>query len=96
MVRRFYLGPCSLENAANKSLKPLGAQCYPRLACPLYVSIFMQVHEGPQAASLLVRQGVKNAFSYMQNHAPYACTRYLAPASQEKGCFRGKDREEVA
>ncbi|RJK62229.1 hypothetical protein CMV60_22995 [Serratia marcescens] len=75
---------------ANKSLKPPGAQCYPRHACPLYVSLFMQVHDGPQAASLLVRQGVKNAFSCMQNHAPYACTRFLTPASQEKGCFRGK------
>ncbi len=53
MVRRFYLGPWSLENAANKSLKPPGAQCYPRLACPLYMSLFMQVHERPQAALLL-------------------------------------------
>ncbi|PTA74176.1 acetyl xylan esterase [Serratia sp. Nf2] len=35
----------------------------------------MQVHERPQAALLLVRQGVKNAFSCMQNHALYACTR---------------------
>jgi len=50
----------------------------------------MQVHDGPQAASLLVRQGVKNAFSCMQNHAPYACTRFLTLASQEKGFFRGK------
>lgn len=23
-----------------------GAQYYPRLACPLYVSLFMQVHNG--------------------------------------------------
>lgn len=28
----------------EKSLKPLCAQCYPRLACSLYVSLFMQVH----------------------------------------------------
>ncbi len=90
MVRRFYRGPCSLENAANKSLKPPGAQCYPRLACPLYMSLFMQVHERPQAALLLAWQGIKNAFSYMQNHALYACAHYLTPASQEKGCFRGK------
>ncbi len=62
MVRRFYRGPCSLENVANKSLKPPGAQCYPRHACPLYVSLFMQVYDGPQAASLLVRQGVKMHF----------------------------------
>ncbi|BEM51544.1 hypothetical protein SME20J_02310 [Serratia marcescens] len=55
MVRRFYRGPCSLENAANKSLKPSGAQCYPRLACPLYVSLFMQVHEKAQTAPLLAR-----------------------------------------
>jgi len=50
----------------------------------------MQVHERPQAALLLVRQGVKNAFSCMQNHALYACTRSLTPASQEKGCFWGE------
>ncbi|PHY83707.1 hypothetical protein CS371_03250 (plasmid) [Serratia marcescens] len=59
------------------------------------MSLFMQVHERPQAALLLVWQGIKNAFSCMQNHALYACTRSLTPASQEKGCFWGKDRGRV-
>jgi hypothetical protein len=71
----------------NKSLKPLGAQCYPRLACALSVSLFMHLHERLQAAPLLVQQGIKHASSCMQNHAPYACTRHLTPASQEKTFF---------
>ncbi|PNU42982.1 acetyl xylan esterase [Serratia marcescens subsp. marcescens ATCC 13880] len=50
----------------------------------------MQVHERPQAAPLLARQGINNACSCMQNHAPYACTRFLTLASQEKGCFWGR------
>ncbi|HAU4290474.1 TPA: hypothetical protein F6W58_23085 [Serratia marcescens] len=45
----------------------------------------MQLHERPQAAPVLVWQGMKSAFSCMQNHAPYACTRNLRRASQEKG-----------
>ncbi|OPJ98277.1 hypothetical protein B1H39_07275 [Serratia marcescens] len=51
------------------------------------MSLFMQLHERPQAAPVLVRQGMKSAFSCMQNHAPYACTRNLGLASQEKGCL---------
>lgn len=47
----------------------------------------MHLHERPQAAPLLVRQGIKLASSRMQNHAPYACTRDLTPASQKKSPF---------
>ncbi|QHA86815.1 acetyl xylan esterase [Serratia rhizosphaerae] len=47
----------------------------------------MQLHEKRQAVPVLVRQGMKSAFSCMQNHAPYACTRNLRLASQEKGCL---------
>ncbi|TWY26197.1 hypothetical protein FR965_23820 [Serratia marcescens] len=47
----------------------------------------MQLHERPQATPVLVLAGMKSAFSCMQNHAPYACTRNLRLASQEKGCF---------
>jgi hypothetical protein len=64
----------------------------PRLACALHVSLFMQLHERPQAAPVLVRQGKKSEFSCMQNHAPYACTRNLRLASQEKGCFEQGER----
>ncbi|QDI35946.1 hypothetical protein FG171_00355 [Serratia marcescens] len=57
----------------------------------------MQLHERSQAAPVLVRQGMKSAFSCMQNHAPYACTRNLWLASQEKSCFgrgaRGMPRD---
>ncbi|HEI9794925.1 TPA: hypothetical protein ACH2JW_002138 [Serratia marcescens] len=74
---------------------PLRAQCYPRLACALHVSLFMQLPGWPQAASVLVRLGMKNAFSYMQNHAPYACTRNLRLASQEKSCFGRLPRDAV-
>lgn len=75
----------------------MSAQYFPRLAYALHVSLFMQLHERPQAAPVLVRQGMKSAFSCMQNHAPYACTRNLRLASQEKGCFgrggRGMPRD---
>ncbi|TFZ78246.1 hypothetical protein E4655_23380 [Serratia marcescens] len=47
----------------------------------------MQLHERPHAAPVRVRRGVTVASSRMQNHAPYACTRNLWLASQEKGCF---------
>ncbi|MGQ5734988.1 hypothetical protein ACUNI2_24795 [Serratia sp. IR-2025] len=77
----------------------LSAQCYPRLACALHVSLFMQLHERPQASPVLVRLGMKCAFSCMQNHAPYVCTRNFRLASQEKGCFgrggRGMPRDAV-
>ncbi|HED2348521.1 hypothetical protein [Serratia marcescens] len=76
---------------SNKKLNyHASAQYFPRLACALHVSLFMQLHERPQAAPVLAWQGIKNAFSCMQNHALHACTRYLTPASQEKGCFRGE------
>ncbi|TEW84690.1 hypothetical protein D5R38_16175 [Serratia marcescens] len=59
----------------------------------------MQLHEWPQAAPALVPLGMKSAFSCMQNHAPYACTRNLRLASQEEGCFgrggRGMPRDAV-
>jgi hypothetical protein len=58
----------------------------------------MQLHERPQAAPVLVRAGMKSAFSCMQNHAPYACTLDLRQASQKKGCFRawGKGKNPAA
>lgn len=36
-----------------KSLERARAQCYPRLACPLYVSHFMQLHAWLEAAPVL-------------------------------------------
>ncbi|HHK8378606.1 TPA: hypothetical protein ACQVK5_003885, partial [Serratia marcescens] len=50
------------------------AQCYPRLACPLHVPLFMQLHEQLQTAPVLGRRGTATAFFCMQNHAPCACT----------------------
>ena len=36
-----------------------GAQCFPRLACPLIGAVLMQVHEPAQAAPGLMLEGVK-------------------------------------
>ncbi|HEJ0180624.1 TPA: hypothetical protein SLO90_001308 [Citrobacter koseri] len=47
----------------------LGAQCSPRHACPLPGALLMQVHEGAQAAPVLVRRGVENSEFCMQSHA---------------------------
>ncbi|RTF40409.1 hypothetical protein D9B80_16010 [Serratia marcescens] len=51
------------------------------------MSLFMHLHERPQAAPVLGRQGIKHASSRMQNHALYACTRNLTPACQKKSSF---------
>jgi hypothetical protein len=56
----------------------------------------MRLHERPQAAPVLERQGVKHASSRIQNHAPYACTRNLTPASQKKSPFLMTGREGIA
>ena len=47
----------------------LCAQCSPRHACPLPGALLMQVHEGAQAAPVLVRRGVENSGFCMQSHA---------------------------
>ncbi|TPV37785.1 hypothetical protein FJW01_19360 [Pantoea deleyi] len=36
----------------------LSAQCYPRHACPLCASLFMQLHTTPKTAPLLALRGV--------------------------------------
>lgn len=55
-------------------LKVMRTQCYPRLACPLYRSHLMQLHEVAQAAPCLPFSGVTYPAICMQIHAPYACT----------------------
>ena len=57
---RFYY-----ENEFNNA----GAQCSPRHACPLPGALLMHVHEGTQAAPVLVRRGVENSGFCMQSHA---------------------------
>jgi len=34
-----------LTERKSHPIKPFSAQCYPHLACPLYASFFMQLHE---------------------------------------------------
>lgn len=50
-----------------------GAQCSPRLACPLRGSVFMQVHRGAQAAPGQGGEGSGGTGKRMQNHAPCGC-----------------------
>lgn len=48
----------------------LRAQCSPRHACPLPGALLMQVHEGVQAAPVLVRRGVENSLRYNEFSTP--------------------------
>lgn len=44
------------RGAQTRKINPVttsGAQCYPRLACPLNGSLLMQVHQEPRAAPAL-------------------------------------------
>ncbi|KSX89564.1 hypothetical protein APT92_21520, partial [Klebsiella pneumoniae] len=50
-----------------------GAQCFPRLACPLQGSVFMQVHRGAQAAPGQGPDRNNRARKRMQDHAPCGC-----------------------
>ncbi len=49
------------------------AQCYPRLACPLHVSLLMQLHDPARSAPALAPRGEKTHRIIMQIHAHYAC-----------------------
>ncbi len=49
------------------------AQCSPRHACPLDVSLLMQLHKWAQAAAGLARERILRTLKRMQNHAPDAC-----------------------
>jgi len=51
----------------------LCAQCYPRHACPLYVSLFKQLHAQTQAASALAMFVLLVRIFCMQIHAVLAC-----------------------
>jgi len=45
------------------------AQCYPRHACPLYASLFMQVHVLPLNAPALALQTLSDPIWIMRIHA---------------------------
>ncbi len=47
----------------------------------------MQVHEGLQAAPVLVRRGVENSGVCMQNHAAYACMAIFIKKTGIFGAF---------
>jgi len=59
--------------AKKENKYTLGAQCFPRLACPLNGAVLMQGHEPAQTSPGLVREGGKKASKHMQNHAPCGC-----------------------
>jgi len=75
---------------------PLSAQCYPRLACPLYAPFFMQLHEPGKAGPGVGWRGICSPAFCMQIHAPYACMALYKPAGQKKGAGRTKDGDEKA
>ncbi|MEN4873941.1 hypothetical protein [Kosakonia cowanii] len=51
---------------------PSGAQCFPRLACPLYGSVLMHLHDPRKSALGLAGLSVNDPKTIMQIHAPYA------------------------
>ena len=65
------------EHERTKNLKinnRHSAQCYPRLACPLYVSLLMQVHVRTGSSPTPAAHSRNERPKQMQNHAPDACT----------------------
>ncbi|HFX6064980.1 TPA: hypothetical protein ACIE75_005324, partial [Klebsiella pneumoniae] len=61
------------QAAKINAQKYAGAQCFPRLACPLYGSVLMQLHDHSGSAPALAAHGQNGQPRRMQNHAPYAC-----------------------
>ncbi|EPK4142794.1 hypothetical protein LJM37_003202, partial [Serratia marcescens] len=90
---------CMYRLNTQYRIKDYRAQCSPRHTCTLHMSLFMQLYVWPQASPVLGKQGMKSAFSCLQNHAPYTCALHLRLASQEKGCFgrgeKGMPRDAV-
>ncbi|MDL5346304.1 hypothetical protein, partial [Enterobacter hormaechei] len=62
-----------------------GAQCYPRLACPLDGAILMQLHDHAGSAPALAAHGQNGQPRRMQNHAPVACTAIKTEIWQSYG-----------
>jgi hypothetical protein len=59
----------------NKMLhKHKCAQCYPRLACPLHVPLFMQLRDPARSTPGLALLGKKSHRTIMQTHALKTCT----------------------
>gem|GEM_PF-6452346 len=48
------------------------ARSYPRHACPLCVVVFMQVHDGPESAPVLVGPTRYDPFRIMRIHAQFS------------------------
>jgi len=69
------------------------AQYSPRLACPLLVSLFMQLHDGPQTAPALGLHVVFKSIIHMQIHAPYACMLKNERPAREKAAESKHRRE---
>ncbi|HHQ6579379.1 TPA: hypothetical protein ACSTJ2_001326 [Serratia fonticola] len=69
------------------------AQCYPRLACPLHVSLFMQLHACLEAAPALGRDKLTTRIIRMQNHALCACTRKNGMPARKKAA-KGQNQKQ--
>jgi len=60
---------CNLINFIISSTLTLSARSYPRHACPLYVVVFMQVHDISKSPPLLAGRGINDPFGIMRIHA---------------------------
>ncbi|MDU1953823.1 MAG: hypothetical protein E6750_20850, partial [Atlantibacter hermannii] len=63
----------ALAGKNNKLITRSGAQCYPRLACPLYVSVFMQLHHISKGPPVLAGLDANDPQTIMQIHAYRSC-----------------------
>ncbi|MCK6666986.1 hypothetical protein L8T07_04410 [Enterobacter asburiae] len=69
------------RRAQRRKINPVntsGAQCYPRLACPLNVTDLMHLHLKCRTASVLALAGKLLNKKCMQIHAPMSCTAKAA------------------
>ncbi|KEM43187.1 hypothetical protein AB24_0927 [Escherichia coli 6-537-08_S1_C1] len=53
----------------NFTISPRGARSYPRHACPLYVVVFMQVHDLRKSPPVLAGLSKNDPQTIMQSHA---------------------------
>lgn len=74
------------RRAQTRKINPVttsGAQCYPRLACPLDVSLFMQVQRESRPAPALALNAINKYPNRMQSNAPDSCAAIFDTNSEK-------------
>lgn len=73
----------ALRRWKNKINTRVSAQCYPRHACPLNVSLFMQVQQENRPAPALALHAINKYPDRMQSNAPDSCAAIFDTKSEK-------------